>query len=113
MTPWNNIEKVQDIDNLIKCSYQKPQLIFKHSTRCSISAMALQRFERNWDVKNQEIDLNFLDLLAIRPISSHVANVFEVEHESPQVLLIINGRCIYHTSHNDISVTGITQNLAS
>lgn len=113
MTPWKNIEKVQDIDNLIKSSYEKPQLIFKHSTRCSISAMALQRFERNWDENNRKIDLNFLDLIAIRPVSSHVADVLEVQHESPQVLLIVNGKCIYHTSHNDISVTGITQNLAS
>lgn len=113
MTPWNNIEKAQDIDNIVKSSYQRPQLIFKHSTRCSISAMALQRFERNWDENNKEIDLNFLDLLAIRPVSLHVADVFEVQHESPQVLLIINGKCIYHTSHNDISVNGITQNLAS
>ncbi len=113
MTPWNNLEKLQDIDNLIKSSYQKPQLIFKHSTRCSISSMALQRFERNWDENNKEIDLNFLDLIAIRPVSSHIAEVFEVQHESPQVLLIINGKCIYNTSHNDISVNGITQNLAS
>lgn len=113
MTPWNNIVKLQDIDNLVKSSYQRPQLIFKHSTRCSISAMALQRFERNWDENSKQIDLNFLDLIAIRPVSSHIAEVFEVQHESPQVLLIINGKCIYHTSHNDISVTGITQNLAS
>lgn len=83
-------------------------LLFKHSTRCSISSMALNRLESKWK-DNDKIPAYFLDLLNHRDISDEIASLFSVEHASPQVLLIRNGICIYHNSHNGISASEIAE----
>jgi bacillithiol system protein YtxJ len=81
-------------------SYEKPVLIFKHSSRCSISATALARLERAWDESLQHAFIPYL-LLVIeeRPLSNAVARMADVEHQSPQLLLFKDGKCVYHSSH--------------
>jgi bacillithiol system protein YtxJ len=81
-------------------------LIFKHSTRCHISNMVLRSFEREWD-EHAGIQTYFLDLLAYPHLSREVANIFQIHHESPQVLLIKNGECFFDASHNEISAQEI------
>ncbi len=79
-------------------------LIFKHSIRCSISMMAKRRFELDWDNLPQDMPLYFLDLINNRDLSKQVAEIFQVHHESPQLLLIKDGECILDQSHGQISV---------
>jgi bacillithiol system protein YtxJ len=104
MISWNKITTVAQLDAIAERSNTVPCLILKHSTTCSISAMAKTRLERNWDFNAADIEPYYLDLLSFRPISAAIAERFQVHHESPQVLLIRNGECIYDASHLDISV---------
>ncbi|HEY1018978.1 MAG TPA: bacillithiol system redox-active protein YtxJ [Sediminibacterium sp.] len=83
-------------------SFSIPQVIFKHSTRCSTSSMVLNRLERA--EAPATIDFYYLDLLAHRNISNKIAELFQVYHESPQVLLIRNGECVYDESHMAITM---------
>ncbi len=100
---WKNLSDSAGLEELKKRSFQSSVLIFKHSTRCSISKMALDRLERSW--KEDEM-LNvvpyFLDLLVYRPVSNQIAEDFGVEHQSPQLLFIKDGKCVYYASHGDI-----------
>lgn len=98
---WINLTNIDQINEIIELSQQEPVLIFKHSTRCSISSTALNRLERAWNLENSKA--YYLDLISYRPISLEIANRFDVEHQSPQVLIIKNGECVYHESHWDIS----------
>jgi len=93
---------------------EKPgySLIFKHSTRCSISMMAKRRFEMDMDKLPADMSLYFLDLIKYRDISSKIAQDFQVHHESPQMLLIKDGECILDQSHGDISVDETLEVLA-
>ena len=101
---WNTIQSAEDIEEIKKASESGRVLIFKHSTRCSISSMALNRLERAWKpAETQGLQPFFLDLIAKRPISAQIADEFGVRHESPQVLVIENGKCIYDNSHMGIS----------
>ena len=84
-------------------------VIFKHSTRCSVSMMAKRRFEMDWDLLPKEINLYFLDLISYRSISAEIAELFQVHHESPQLLLIKNGECVFDISHGDISVEEVAE----
>ena len=102
---WRELKTEEQIAELVQRSNQKPQLIFKHSTRCSISSMAKSRLERA--AAPQDIDFYFLDLLKYRNISRRIEMDFSVNHESPQVLLIKNGKCIYDESHSGISMDEI------
>ncbi|WP_158825516.1 bacillithiol system redox-active protein YtxJ [Mucilaginibacter lacusdianchii] len=79
-------------------------LIFKHSTRCSISMMAKRRFELDWDKLPADMPLYFLDLIKNRDLSNQIASDFQVHHESPQLLLIKDGECVLDQSHGAISV---------
>ena len=99
---WTSLDSANQID-AIK-SQPGYSLIFKHSTRCSISMMAKRRFEMDMDKLPADMPLYFLDLIKYRDLSGRVANDFHVHHESPQMLLIKDGECILDQSHGGISV---------
>lgn len=105
---WTEIKTDTQLDTIKEESAKQPVLIFKHSTSCSISAMALSRMERNWS-DQLGVKPYYLDLLANRSISRKIENEFGIEHESPQVLLIRNGECVYDASHMAISFAGLQQ----
>lgn len=96
--PLETLQQLHDIKNGTGYS-----LIFKHSTRCSISMMARKRLEQDKEYIPAETAVYFLDLIRYRDISSAVADIFDVYHESPQLLVIKDGECIYHASHGNIS----------
>lgn len=104
----SDISQLQDIKELSKEQHVSAVLLFKHSTRCSISSMALNRLESKWN-DNEQIPAYYLDLLSYRDVSNEIANLFSVEHASPQVLLIKNGVCVYHNSHNGINASEILE----
>ncbi len=76
--------------------------IFKHSTRCGISRMVLKNFEREFNLSEDQIDMYYLDLLNFRELSNEISKIFDLTHQSPQLLLIKNGETIYNASHSDI-----------
>jgi bacillithiol system protein YtxJ len=99
----------EQLKQIISKSQLRPQVIFKHSTRCSISAVALQRLQKT--SQPSDIDFYYLDLLANKSLSNKVAEVFKVNHESPQVLVIRDGACVYDESHMGISMADIVEHL--
>lgn len=103
---WIHLTDEEQLRNIITKSQAKPQVIFKHSTRCSISAVALQRLQKA--VPPADVDFYFLDLINHRHLSNKVAEVFKVHHESPQVLVIKDGHSIYNESHLSIAMDEIS-----
>ena len=101
---WNELKDLGQLNEIVVASNTKPVLIFKHSTTCSISRMALKNFEREFDLQ-EEITPYFLDLLNHRDISNEIASKFEVIHQSPQIVLIKEGKAIYNASHENIDAT--------
>ncbi len=104
---WIEIINEAQLKDVKEQSNLKPQLIFKHSTRCSISSMAKSRLERGSSPEG--IDFYYLDLIKHRDISQTVAATFDVSHESPQVLLIKGGECVYDESHSGITMDEIVE----
>ena len=104
---WLALTKVEQLDELLQQSEEKPVLIFKHSTRCSISRFALNDFEYDWRPE-WNCECYFLDLLTHRDISNSIAEQFHVMHQSPQVILIKNREVVYHASHQSISAEKIS-----
>lgn len=99
---WNKLTEVQQLDEIVELSSTAPILIFKHSTRCGISAMVLRNFENKFPQTDFQPEAYYLDLLQHRDISNEIAHRFNVFHQSPQVLLIKNGVAVYHASHGQI-----------
>jgi len=108
---WIALTNNNQLEEILKLSNITPVLIFKHSTRCGISRMALKTFEREFDLDETEISIFFLDLLNYRALSQDISIKFKVAHQSPQVLLIKNEEVIYHDSHDYISFDKIKEIL--
>ncbi|MGL4596083.1 MAG: bacillithiol system redox-active protein YtxJ [Bacteroidia bacterium] len=100
----NNLQQLAEIKTV---SQSKPVLIFKHSTRCSISTTAWNRLQRQWTGLLENTTVYYLDLLNYREISNQIEIDFSVMHQSPQALVIDKGICTYHGSHLDIDIQEI------
>jgi bacillithiol system protein YtxJ len=105
---WHDLTKVSDLDALVAESTEKPVLIFKHSTRCSVSRMVLKQFENGFTAEDS-ITPYFLDLLNHRDVSNAIADRFGVYHQSPQLLVIKEGKAIFDASHESIDASDLKQ----
>ncbi|UJH92264.1 bacillithiol system redox-active protein YtxJ [Antarcticibacterium sp. 1MA-6-2] len=100
--PWEELTSVDTLDEIEQISKEKPVVILKHSTSCGISRMVLRQFEQEYDLKEGQAKLYFLDLLSHREISNKIASKFNVPHESPQLIVIKNGKVVYDASHSEV-----------
>ena len=103
---WNTIESEEDLQNAIQKSNEKKIAIFKHSTRCFISKTVLRNFEK--EVQNSEsedTEYYYLDLIAYRALSNKIADIFAVQHQSPQLIVIKNGKAVANASHQSIDLS--------
>jgi bacillithiol system protein YtxJ len=114
MMQWHTLNTAEQLEILAEESKTQPVVIFKHSTICSISATAKSRLERQWaEAGLEDVKPYYLDLIAFRPVSNQIAEVFRVRHESPQLLLIQDGVCTYNGSHFNIKVDEIKKRITA
>jgi bacillithiol system protein YtxJ len=111
MVNWITLTDIEQLTAILENSYKKPQVLFKHSTRCSVSGVALKRMEKAGITS--DADFYFIDLVSFRKISDKIANYFDISHESPQILLIKNGECIYDESHLGITLPELSDQIFS
>ncbi len=107
---WLQLTDLGQLNEISDLSFQKPVAIFKHSTRCSISRMALKQFENEFNLEDK-VTPYYLDLLEFRSISNEIAARFGVMHQSPQLILIKDGNAIYSATHGDIQVEDLALKL--
>ncbi len=109
--PWKEISSVEEFNEMLNAPSEKAKLFFKHSTRCSISSMALKGFEREWNFSNDDFELFFVDLIAHRDVSNAISEISHVVHQSPQVVVWRNGEVVYDASHHHIDAQKIQQTI--
>lgn len=104
---WKKIESEKDLDSAVEKSSKQKVLIFKHSTRCFISKTVLKNFEKQMQDSDKDYAYYFLDLLAHRPISNEIESRFDVVHQSPQLIVLENGKAVKNASHHNIDLETI------
>ncbi|MEO8583117.1 MAG: bacillithiol system redox-active protein YtxJ [Flavitalea sp.] len=107
---WKVLNEDQQVKDIIEKSKYRPQVIFKHSTRCSISSVAKNRLDKA--NAPTDIDFYYLDLIRFRSLSQQISERFKVHHESPQILIIRDGECVYEESHMGITMQDILLNTS-
>lgn len=105
---WNYIKTIGDLAAIESESFERLAVIFKHSTRCHISKFALRQFETEFNSDGKTAPY-FLDLLEHRDISNEIASRFGVVHQSPQLIVLKEGKVIFTTSHESIDANKIEQ----
>ena len=102
----------RDLEELFEMSKTNPVLIFKHSTQCSISAQVYEEFT-DFMERTQELFCGVVLVVENRQLSNAIAERFGIRHESPQALLIKDGRSIWHASHWSITSNSLSDALKS
>ena len=105
---WNSLSSIEELNELIQKHYESIIVIFKHSTRCSVSSMALNRIHSAPD----NTYFFIIDVIKQRDLSNDIAKHFNIVHQSPQALLIHQGKCEYKSSHFEISPKTIESQIA-
>jgi bacillithiol system protein YtxJ len=103
------LDKMEQFDEIDEISKTKPVVLFKHSTRCSISRMALKQFDAEFNYPEEKIVWYLLDLLHHRDLSNEIASRYNVVHQSPQIVVIRNGKAVFNESHDSISAEDLKQ----
>ena len=106
---WTPLISVEEINTIKEISKNQSILIFKHSTRCGISRMVMKQFESLFNEENKHLKVYYLDLLNFREVSSKLSEVFQVIHQSPQLLVIKNGISVYNESHYEITKVNLSK----
>jgi bacillithiol system protein YtxJ len=103
------LDKMEQFDEIDEISQTKPVVLFKHSTRCSISRMALKQFDTEFNYPNEKIVWYLLDLLNHRDLSNEIAHRYNITHQSPQILVIKNRKAVFNASHDSIAAEDMKQ----
>ena len=106
---WTPLISIEEINNIKEISKIQSILIFKHSTRCGISRMVIKQFESLFNEENKQLKVYYLDLLNFREVSSKLSEVFQVIHQSPQLLVVKNGISVYQESHYEITKVNLSK----
>jgi bacillithiol system protein YtxJ len=109
--PWIPLTSTEALMKALE-SNERPALFFKHSTRCSISIMALSRLEQRWNMAPEDCDFYFVDLLNHRDVSNELAAQTNIAHQSPQAILVGNREVIYTATHGDIDADEMAKILS-
>jgi len=107
--PWIQLTEMETLEEIDEISKKQTVAILKHSTSCGISRMVLRQFEQSYDLKDEQVKLYFLDLLNHRDISNKIASRFNVAHESPQLLVIKDGKVVFDASHSSIQAEKLNE----
>lgn len=111
--PWEHLTSLEQLNAVLEGAKEKPVLLFKHSTRCGISSMAMSSFENGWTSENELANIFYLDLIRHRDISNAIAEQTGVMHQSPQVIVLKGEEVIYSASHSSIDAQRIETILKS
>ena len=106
---WRQLTDLGQLNEIINESTEKPVAIFKHSTTCGISRMAWNLFQKNYNISDEQMSFYYLDLLVYRDISNEIASRFGVQHQSPQLIVIKDGKAVYNASHENIDASQLEQ----
>lgn len=108
---WQNLSSVKQLEQAIEESHQQPVALFKHSTRCSRSMFAKSKLEENYNLSAEKVKFYYLDLLNHRDVSNAIAEKLRIQHQSPQLIVLKNGKPVFHTSHEMISLEKLKANI--
>lgn len=108
---WNDLDDTAQIETIISVSEGRPQLIYKHSSRCSVCFFAKNQIEDIPETMRELVDLHFVDVIGWRGVSNAIAEEFSIRHESPQLLIIYDREVVWHGAHQDVQSETITVKL--
>jgi bacillithiol system protein YtxJ len=113
MTAITPLLTPEDAERAVVLSREKTVIVYKHSPICSVSSVAVEEFEEFAEGSKGDAALFSVDVVRARPTSMKIQDLTGVRHESPQVLILVGGECIWHTSHHEIQARALQTQMAA
>ncbi|HET8864905.1 MAG TPA: bacillithiol system redox-active protein YtxJ [Gracilimonas sp.] len=104
---WKKVSSKENLSEIIKASGQKPQVIYKHSTRCATSFFALKNIQGLSEETKEKAEFYIVDVIKQRELSYFIAERFGIKHESPQVFILRNGDVLWNGSHHEVNAESL------
>ncbi len=101
------VHTVEELDDALEESNQRPVLFFKHSLTCPISARALNELQSYLERPDSRIDYKLITVQTAREVSDEAASKLGVTHRSPQAILVRDGRQVWNASHSEITASAL------
>lgn len=108
---WHSISEEGEIAEILLSSNDKPQVIYKHSTRCATSFFALKNVQGLAEAVREKADFYMVDVIGQRRLSFQIAEQLGVRHESPQLIILKDGEVFWHGSHHNVNDEVLAANI--
>lgn len=114
MADIRRLMSLADWEETLRKSGEKPQVIFKHSTQCPISAGAHEEWTHYAaDSSGEDADFAIVRVIEERPVSNAIAEALGVTHKSPQAILVKDGQAVWDESHWRITYSFLSEKMGA
>ena len=107
------LDHLKDLDRILEASAEAPVLLFKHSYSCGVSAEALDELVSHLNDREHRLTVAMVTVQTHRDVSNAVSSRLGIRHETPQALLIRNGRVVWSASHFRVTSRSVQQAIDS
>jgi bacillithiol system protein YtxJ len=103
------VKTIQELDRALDESRERPVLLFKHSLTCPISTRAFNELQSYLVNADPRISYKLITVQTARAVSDEAAARLQLDHESPQAILVRHGREVWNASHSEITTLALDQ----
>ena len=107
------LDSMEALERAVSRSSERPQLLFKHSIHCGLSGMAMSEFESHLKQPAPDVDYWLLTVQTARTVSNEVETRLGIRHETPQAILVRDGRAVWNASHRGITTRSLAEATAA
>jgi bacillithiol system protein YtxJ len=108
------LRAVGELDAVLGESHRRPVLLFKHSYTCGVSAEALDELRLHIDeATSASIQYAMVTVQTHRDVSNAVSQRLGVRHETPQAILVRDGRVVWTASHFRVNAAELQKALTT
>lgn len=105
------IHGLDELDRMLAATGDRPLLLFKHSHTCGTSAEALDELVAHLNERPADASYAMVTVQTHREVSNAVARKLGVRHETPQALLVRDGRVVWSASHFHVTASAVEEAL--
>lgn len=109
MDNLEELKSIEQLDSALEESCERPVLFFKHSLTCPISTRALNELQTYLDNADPRVSYKLITVQTARRVSDEAASRLTIEHQSPQAILVRNGRELWNASHYNITASALAE----
>ena len=111
---WSDMERaltpisgIDELERMLAESRTRPLLLFKHSYTCGVSAEALDEVYAHIEEQARGVRYAMVTVQTHRDVSNAIAERLGIRHETPQAILVRNGRAVWNASHFRVTASEV------